>query len=131
MAKEVGRERGQVGAVILAQRTIEAGWWQRHLRDKGAPGEATRISYRALGVETGVVPGGKTALAENALVCDCQEVNQISRTMTHADMCEQLVMGWKTNTAHLTICFFNWASEQCGLVRDICLRGVKVSETQG
>ena len=103
MADEVGSERGQIGAVILAQRAMKTWWWQRHLRDKGAPGKATRISYRALTVETGVVPGCKTTLAEYALVRDRQEIEHVSRTMTHADMCKQLIMGWKANTTHLAI----------------------------
>ena len=88
MAKEVGSERKQIGAVILTQRAIKTGWWQRHLRDKGAPGKATRIYHRALGVETSVVPGCETALAEYALVRYRQEIKHVSRTMTHADMCK-------------------------------------------
>ena len=123
MAEKVSSEQGQIRAVMLAQRAIKTWWWQRHLRDKGARGKATRISYRTLTVEMGVGPGCKTALAECALVRYRQEIEHVSRTMTPADMCKQLMMSWKANTTPLAIWFFDWTREQCGSL-NVCTCGI-------
>ena len=71
---------------------VEAHWALLYVRNlgnnsNGTIGLALIVADCALGVQSGVLPGSKGAAAENALVCECEHVEEVACTVRKSDMC--------------------------------------------